>query len=114
MNITSLSGRRWHSLIPRFAAFAMAVLISTSLALCQGIREAVGKGDLAEVKALLKGDPDLVFTKDSFGMTPLQVAVIMGHTDVTELLLANKSDVNARDKAGQTPCTGRRTEATSA
>jgi hypothetical protein len=103
MNIMSLFGRRYLSPIARFAAFAMAVLISTSPALGQEIREAVGKGDLVAVDALLKGNPDLVFTKDSPGLTPLHVAAITGHKDVAALLLANKAEVNAADKDGWTP-----------
>jgi ankyrin repeat protein len=106
MSITYLSGRRCHSLSPRFAAFAMAVLISISPAFCQGIREireAVGKGDLVAVKALLEDNPDLVFRKGGLGWTPLHVAAFTGQKDVAALLLANKAAVNARDKEGQTP-----------
>jgi ankyrin repeat protein len=96
MNITSRCDRRFHSPILRFVAFAMAVLISISLALCQGIREAAGKGELTAVNALLKGDPDLVFTKDSLGMAPLHWAAERGHKDVAALLLAYDADVDAK------------------
>ena len=36
-------------------------------------------------------------------MTPLHLAAISGHKKVAELLLANKAEVNAKDKTGQTP-----------
>jgi ankyrin repeat protein len=105
MTITSLSGRRCRP-NPRFAAFAVAVLIWISPALCQGmraIRDAAGKGDLVAVNALLEDNPDLVFMKDGLGWTPLHVAAVTGQKDVAELLVANKADVNARDDDGATP-----------
>ena len=35
------------------------------------IHEAARDGDLENVKALLKHYPDLVFSKDTYGLTPL-------------------------------------------
>src|ERR1022692_742771 len=58
------------------------------------IHDAATSGDLGKVKALLKGNPDLI---DKSGMTPLHWAASRGHKDVAELLLANKADVNARN-----------------
>ena len=60
-------------------------------------------GDLEKVKALLKDNPDLVFSKDTNGWTPLHMAAYEGHKDVAELLLANKAEVNAKDNSGVTP-----------
>jgi hypothetical protein len=60
-------------------------------------------GSLEMVKMLLKRDPDLVFTKDNEGATPLHMAALGGHTDIAEFLLANKADINANDNNGQTP-----------
>ena len=65
-------------------------------------------GDLAKAKALLKDNPELVFSRattgatrlhwaDEIGMTPLHVAAQNGSKDVAELLLANKADVNDKD-----------------
>ena len=62
------------------------------------ICDAGGKGDLATVKALLKGNPKLVFSKDDKGNTPLHWAASHGHRDVVELLLANGADVNAKSE----------------
>jgi ankyrin repeat protein len=62
-----------------------------------------GDGDLANVRALLKSNPDLVLSKDNSGDTALYYAAAAGYKDVAALLLANGADVNARDNAGQTP-----------
>jgi ankyrin repeat protein len=74
-------------------------------------------GDLEKVKALLAANPDLVFSKDSQGDTPLHAAAALGkpggrrggvapetnYAEVAKLLLANKADVNAKDNDGNTP-----------
>jgi ankyrin repeat protein len=66
--------------------------------------DAVKGGDLEKVKALLKGNPELVFSStEGFGWTPLHMAALYGYKDVAELLLANKAEVNAKDKGGETP-----------
>lgn len=54
-------------------------------------------------RTILKEDPDLVFSKDSNGWTPLHFAAFNGHKDVVELLLASRADVNAKDNEGYTP-----------
>ena len=68
-----------------------------------GIAKAANEGDLQTVKALLKGNPNLVFDKDIYDTTPLHWAAQKGHKEVAELLLANGADVNARNKYGDTP-----------
>jgi len=87
--------------------------------------EAVGTGDLAQVKALLKLYPDFVFSTDKKalapwyvhnydgpgprpwekkdGWTPLHVAADKGRGDFVELLLENKADVNAKALDDWTP-----------
>jgi len=68
------------------------------------INKAARDDDLGKVKALLKGNPDLVFTKyDKYGATPLHVAAEKGHKEVADLLLANKAEVNAKITTGATP-----------
>ena len=62
---------------------------------CGEIHDAAGVGDLAKVQVLLKSNPDLVFSKDQQGATPLHFAAASDHQDVAELLLANHADVNA-------------------
>lgn len=67
------------------------------------IHEAVFKGDLNKVVALLKDKPDLLEKKDSLGQTPLIVAVNHNKLEIAELLLANGANVNARDPKMHTP-----------
>jgi hypothetical protein len=68
------------------------------------LHEAAMNGKLEKAKALLKADPDLVFSHASYGsLTPLQFAAEFGHKDVAELLLANKADVEAKSYGGWTP-----------
>jgi ankyrin repeat protein len=79
-------------------AFAFAVPAS-----CGPIQDAARKGDLAQVQALLKGDPTLISSKDELGETPLAMAAVAGQKDVVEFLLAHGADVNARNLVGNTP-----------
>jgi ankyrin repeat protein len=67
------------------------------------IHDAALNGDLEKVKALIKDDPNLVFSKDENGATPLLTATVVGHKEVVEMLLATKADVNAKDNNGNTP-----------
>jgi ankyrin repeat protein len=61
------------------------------------------RGDLEKVKAVLKDNPALVLNKDGNGDTPLHWAASEVHKAVAKLLLANKSEVNAKDNVGRTP-----------
>jgi ankyrin repeat protein len=93
------------------AAVTLAVLVSCLLVSCgkknarsDEIYYAAANGELGKVKALLKTNPDLISSKeDKFGYTPLHLATQEGHKDVVAYLLANKADVNAREKDNQTP-----------
>ncbi|MBC8868268.1 MAG: ankyrin repeat domain-containing protein, partial [Planctomycetes bacterium] len=66
------------------------------------IEEAVEKADAAEVKRLLAIDPESV--KKTFGDdgTLLHVAVVLGHKEIAELLLAKGADPNAANADGHT------------
>ena len=91
--------------IPRRAVVLLIALLAlawASVAFCGEIHDAAGSGDLAKVKTLLKGKPDLVSSRNDSGQTPLHYAA-HGHKDVAELLLVDKAEVDARDKAGYTP-----------
>lgn len=103
MNMTSFFSRLRHSPFPRRAAVTLLALAWGSLAFCGEIHEEAQSGDIGMVKVLLKGNPDLVFSKDKDGHTPLHLAAWKGHKDVAELLLANKADVNAKDNLDRTP-----------
>jgi ankyrin repeat protein len=64
------------------------------------IGDAARRGSPKKVKALLKDDPDLVFSTDKYGATPLHCAA---SKDVAELLLTSKAAVNAKNYDGVTP-----------
>jgi hypothetical protein len=67
------------------------------------IFDATQAGDFEKVSALLKINPNLVFSKNSNDWTPLHFAAAFGHKDVAELLLSNKADVNAKSDGDWTP-----------
>ncbi len=67
------------------------------------IIDAAKTDDLEKVQALLKNNPDLAFSKDGNGATPLHLAAARGHKDVAELLLAHGADVSAKNNVGDTP-----------
>ena len=82
----------------------ISLLLFTTLlcrpAFCGEIHDAAKRGDLEKVKALLKDNPNLVFSKDDDGMTPLHWAA---NKDVAQLLLTYKAEVNVRNNDGNTP-----------
>jgi cytohesin len=78
-------------------------MVWISPAVCDEIHDAAKHGDLAKIKALLRGNPGLVSSTDYWGMTPLHFAATWGHKDVAELLLANHAEVNAKNHDGETP-----------
>lgn len=89
-----------------FRAGAFALCLPSALALCAPIHDAARKGDQAKVVALLSQNPELVFSRDKFGNTPLHLAALHNQPAVAALLLANGADVNARNtNAGDTPLT---------
>lgn len=73
---------------------------------CGEIHQSIQWGmghELERVKAMVKANPDLVFSKDEHGLTPLHFAAMLGHIDVAKFLVASKADVNAKDNDGVTP-----------
>jgi len=66
--------------------------------------EAVIRGDLASVEAMLSADPELVRRADSDGATALHHAAFAAQYAVVDALLAAGADLNARDgRHGATP-----------
>ena len=61
-------------------------------------------GNLKSITQVLQSDFyfGLMWKRDAFGGTPLHIAAGHGLTDVVELLLENKANVNALDKFGRT------------
>src|SRR5450432_1933045 len=83
--------------LPAFFQSVLAAGVATwsAFAFSGEIHTSAMRGDVERTKALLIGDPGLVFSKDERGWTPLYFAAASGHKDVAELLIANKADVNA-------------------
>jgi ankyrin repeat protein len=71
--------------------------------MCEVIHEAVKNNNLPEVRRLIENDPNLVFSKDENGFTPLHLAAANGYRGMVDFLLTTKADVNARDDSGSTP-----------
>jgi len=70
------------------------------------INEAVQKGNLERVRAMLKRNPALVSRTDIVGYTPLHWAAANSNKDIGELLLENGASVTAKNPDGDTPlCT---------
>jgi len=79
------------------------LLLWSSYAICGEIHDAVTNNDGTKVKELIKQNPNLVFSKNENGFTPLHLAVTNGYTDIVKYLLTTKADVNARNSYGGTP-----------
>jgi len=87
-----------------FGMFSLSVgLIAASLAFCDEIHEAAKSGNLDEVKALAKANPDVFLSRDTNEESALFLAVLNGRKNVVEFLLTNKADVDATNNNGWTP-----------
>src|ERR1044071_10311697 len=89
----------------KFLRCALAVFFAAwgNFAFCGEIHEAAASGDLEKVKAMLKDNPSLVFSKDDkYGMTVLHAAAMNGSKQLVEFLLTNKADINVKANGGQT------------
>ena len=63
---------------------------------------AIENGDVEILKELLNRNPKLTKKKDSLGQTPLHHAAYCGQTEIVQLLLEKKADVNCQDEKGAT------------
>jgi len=79
-----------------------AVVLLVTTAFAGPIHTAAEKGDLAGVQAELDKGAD-VNKKDNDGMTPLLIAVTLGHKEIVELLIAKGADVNVAGPFSMTP-----------
>ena len=60
--------------------------------------DAAKRGDLEEVKDILRAHPEIINQRDEGGATALHHAAFGGHQTVAELLLEHGADINARDR----------------
>src|SRR5271157_3163899 len=65
--------------------------------------DAVKGGDQRKVKTLIKTEPLLVTTKYPNGMTALHWAARCGRRDVAKMLVAARTEVDAKSEGGVTP-----------
>jgi ankyrin repeat protein len=65
---------------------------------------AINRGDLNQVRAVLDADRELVHRRDELGATALHYATLSGHREVVQLLLDRGAEINTRDnRFGATP-----------
>lgn len=81
----------------------LTILIFAISASAQDIHQAVQRGDIETIKALLKKNPELVNAKDRNGIPPLSIAAGYRFLDIVKFLIDNDADVNAKDNSGNTP-----------
>jgi ankyrin repeat protein/5-hydroxyisourate hydrolase-like protein (transthyretin family) len=66
------------------------------------ILEAIHRGDLNEVKKLIKANPSLIVCKDGQKRTPVILAALNKRADILKFLIASKAGVKAADMFGRT------------
>lgn len=113
LELTTPSHVKAHSIFRhwphRVAAVLLIFFTGSSLVSCgKGdprieIRESAKKGSLGKVKALLEGDPNLIHSRDTLGVSLLHLAAANGRKDVAELLLNNGLNANIPDNYRSTP-----------
>jgi ankyrin repeat protein len=70
----------------------------------ENLIEAVNRGDVDGVRALLRSNTDLVHKRDDRGATALHFAAQGGHSAIVRLLLDHGAEINALDgQFGATP-----------
>jgi len=79
------------------------MIVAASYAPAAPIHDVAGKGNLAQVKSLVKANPKILNLADKDGATPLNYAVAENRVAVVKFLLASKANVNAKKKNGRTP-----------
>jgi ankyrin repeat protein len=81
----------------------LAVLITVPLCGAEEIHDAVKKGDLAAVQAILDARPDSLKAVNERGYTPLHVAAFEGRLKIASLLIEKGADFEAKNPTGFTP-----------
>ncbi|MGD2188234.1 MAG: ankyrin repeat domain-containing protein [Desulfobacterales bacterium] len=92
-------GKRWKSIL--FYIYIIICSLS-SLALAEGLHEAVKEENLDKLKRLIEEGANIE-ARDASAATPLYLAVDRGYKDLVKLLISKGANVNAVDKNGNTP-----------
>ena len=80
------------------------LICNISCAYCVEVDNSFDDLDAVKVRRLLAENPDVVYRREGDDkLTMLHVAAKNGCKNVTELLLVNKADVDAKTKWGDTP-----------
>jgi ankyrin repeat protein len=82
---------------------AMLLLALSGLIQAGPIHEAIETGELAGVKAALAENPKAVNEKNSENNTPLHLAAMNGHLEISKALITAGADVNAGDNENSPP-----------
>ncbi len=91
-------------LSPGMVAVLLPLLCALTFSGCSpSIHDAIARGRMETVKALLKENPDLVRALDRKRKTPLHSAVTYKQPDIIKLLVGKGADIGAQDVTGMTP-----------
>jgi len=82
--------------IRRFACWVSILLAAATLSRAGDVHQAAALGDFDKLKGILERRPELVSSKDLRGWQPIHHAAFSGKTNVVELLLSYKADINAK------------------
>lgn len=78
--------------------FTILILLTISGLRSQTIHEVSKEGDLVRLEEIIRKDPQLINSVDSFGRTPLHWASRGVHFEILKYLLDEGADPNIRDK----------------
>src|SRR5437879_1315079 len=84
-------------------AVALSALAWSSVAFCGEIHDAVDKGEVEMVKALIEKNLEFVNSKGKSDWMPLHYAAYNGSKEIAELLLTHKAEVDAKNEDSRTP-----------
>ena len=100
MKRNTFLGYPFHCQILYIATTFLFMLVWSIPAFCQGIESAIRTGDLERIEALLKENPKLASSYDTYGTPLLHHA--QRNRDVFKLLLAQGADINVEDEDDMT------------
>src|SRR5665213_301882 len=67
------------------------------------IHEVSARGDVQQLKAMLRRQPGLISNRNDYDETPLHAAAFSGRKDAVEVLLASNADLESKNGDGMTP-----------